>query len=509
MSNVAQLLACLPEDTWVFRDDDLQGYPVMFLRKPLYSEDWSTLQRYARRVQTLGRVGTASSRFSNARIQGESLAELSVPPTSSPLFPSLRAINWSDDRICALPLLRLLIGPRLVHLSFDIPSMHKLAPILHCASTFCPLLKTLNAPHQDSDDAGVVLSESLDGWPCLEKLLCGPVTDDALYHLATLPSLRSLSLWSCGFNHFQSITERLANPGSAFENLQELQVGGNRIADCTALLRLVSATELSTINYQGHSLMTKASTSSEIGKFCALLWQCHEVVTDISITEPCHDPPEFVQDYVITFDMIRDLGFLVCLTRLHLDTTCTFYLDDRALSELADGWPYLEIILLGAIKGHRLRQDPLITLKGLASLVGHCPLLTDIGILLNATEVEPISEQRTKGTRNANVTILRFGDSKVGPPSSVAAFLSALVPNVVGIKTFEEPQGMVQSQAKQNWAQVERLLLMFAQVRAHERAFRIEGESDSIEFEGSDHGNAGLHRDEGLEGNGDGDHPMD
>jgi hypothetical protein len=64
-------------------------------------------------------------------------------------------------------------------------------------------------------------------------------------------------------------------------------------------------------------------------------------------------PAEFPVGYTIRYDILKSLFSFHHLELLHLDTTCTFSLNDRELVQLGDTWLKLHSLDLGTQNGWR------------------------------------------------------------------------------------------------------------------------------------------------------------
>ncbi|KAG1863547.1 hypothetical protein DFJ58DRAFT_724964 [Suillus subalutaceus] len=204
-------------------------------------------------------------------------------------------------------------------------------------------------------------------WRNLKNLVCGLINDATLYNLATSSKLTHLTI---------QVDEK---------------------NDYGALMKLAGQPVFTTL--QGDLRMKELQVS----------------------------PPKFPVGYIITFDILNTLFSLRHLEALRLDTTCTFSLNDKELAQLAGTWLKLRTLELGTENGWR--QPSKITLQGFAKLLRRCPVLSVVGLAMNAWAPDIDHRRPGGGTRRNGLEILRVADSKVTGPLSVAAFLSDIVPN--------------------------------------------------------------------------------
>lgn len=81
---------------------------------------------------------------------------------------------------------------------------------------------------------------------------------------------------------------------------------------------------------------------------------------------------------------------------------------------------------LGTQNGWRQRSK--ITLQGLTDLLLRCPVLSVVGVAMDAWAPE-IDCRRPGGVHRNGLEVLRVADSKIKDPFPVAAFLSDIAPN--------------------------------------------------------------------------------
>ncbi|KAJ8586166.1 hypothetical protein M405DRAFT_712380, partial [Rhizopogon salebrosus TDB-379] len=90
-------------------------------------------------------------------------------------------------------------------------------------------------------------------------------------------------------------------------------------------------------------------------------------------------------------------------------------------------WLKLHSLDLGTQNGWR--QPSEITLQGLTGLLVRCPVLSAVGLAMNAWAPEIDCRRPGGGVRRDSLEVLRVADSKIKNPLSVAAFLSDIAPN--------------------------------------------------------------------------------
>jgi hypothetical protein len=92
---------------------------------------------------------------------------------------------------------------------------------------------------------------------------------------------------------------------------------------------------------------------------------------------------------------------------------------------------------------------------------------------MNAVSTDITSQRPGGGIRRPKVTSLNVGDSRVGDPLAVAAFLSDIFPRLLSVDAFNHLGGRrrpipAAKEHEDKWKEVERLLPAFSKVRAQE-----------------------------------------
>jgi len=92
---------------------------------------------------------------------------------------------------------------------------------------------------------------------------------------------------------------------------------------------------------------------------------------------------------------------------------------------------------------------------------------------MNAVTTDISSQRPGGGIRRPKMTSLSVGDSRIGDPLAVAAFLSDIFPRLLSVDAFNHLGGRrrpipAASDHEGRWKEVERLLPAFSKVRAQE-----------------------------------------
>ncbi|KAG2157608.1 uncharacterized protein EDB93DRAFT_1220626 [Suillus bovinus] len=453
------LILCFPEGV---RDRDVEG--KMTLTRPLFAKEWSTFSQYAHRIRSL----TFDSSEPNI-IDDRIVQALISAPSSTPL-PNLCRLHWLDDQECFIPLLRCLLVPtiRSIELRSNIsgipwsPSFAKSA-LLTSLVVRCPSVREFKCVYQgDSEDTSDVISDAVCGLREVFHLEAGVLNTQALLHLASLSSLKSL--------HFRTY------------NIKSTQTNDVPI----------SLSQINLVQIAAPSLSVLAHCLRNVYFFC-----CRSVTFDIdsnwglpydplvipeliiSLSEHFSpaleyfsfdfDPPFFsLEDeailvnprFALTFDAIAPLLSLSHLTKVDLDWICASAIDDASLKRMAQSWPLLQQFYFGS--GCRWMVPPSLTFIGLIHLIQHCRDLRIVDMTFCACSVDTDSEPFSKTIPNKNISSIFVGMSPIVDPIAVACQLHTLMPNLTGVDRFgslEEIRVAPQFQNfDEDWAQVDDFL---------------------------------------------------
>ncbi|OJA13364.1 hypothetical protein AZE42_04504 [Rhizopogon vesiculosus] len=190
MDRLKPLISYLPEGVKVATNGE------MSLRRPPFAEEWMIFSQYAHRIHSLTIYYAGLDEISDL------VAEALAFAPSSVMLPNLRTLEWLDDRDSFFPLLRTLLVPTITSITLSArlwlpwkPSSSKSA-VLASLGSRCPSIRKLHCVYGDSceisDTVSDTVSEAVRGYHKLVHLTTGVLDAQALTHLASLPSLKSL-----------------------------------------------------------------------------------------------------------------------------------------------------------------------------------------------------------------------------------------------------------------------------------------------------------------------------
>ncbi|EIW79304.1 hypothetical protein CONPUDRAFT_145378 [Coniophora puteana RWD-64-598 SS2] len=402
-----------------------RGSKVVFkLRRIFTPPDWMVLVDHAKHVVTL--------QFLHRRhedIDIDFFRSMAYPPIAGALFPKLKQATWNDGRLAAFPFLRILLSPSITSLSItgNIELDMQNSAILASLGSICPALKRLYFfPHKALSSRAPIsaLSQAVTLWSQLRELDCGPLNEEAIRHLASLSSLRSLEFYLSG-----SIAAALAKSplhDDSFDGLNYLAIDDSRGFEATA--KLLKTVRLQSATLSFHS----APFDVGITSLCqALVKNCNkDTLKDLTIKEGRGGRDESLE-YQISYQTLRPLFCYRHLHSLTIDTSRSTTLDDVALLNIGKAWPQLSFLHINPQSGWIIPSN--VTLKGLASLLGLCPKLENLALAIKTDNNDDgDDDDRASNYITSRLDTLNVLDSELATDDvlEVASFMSDVVPNL-------------------------------------------------------------------------------
>ncbi|KAG1771064.1 hypothetical protein EV702DRAFT_1011307 [Suillus placidus] len=442
------LIERLPHDLWSTSSGEL------VIRGPLRPQDWEIFAGYSRRVRSLRLRWFAS----DAKLY----CALLSPPNPSFLLPNLRTFTWHclstrsaglDDMFAFM---RLLFCPNLAAAQL-IVSEYALAAFsdLGCTS----LRKLVIQSHKVAISANVT-EDAICKLSALRSLACGEVSVRALHHLAQFPLLSRLTIWLG-----DDIPSALTFPRFPFSKLRYLTINTKSIGPCLSMLK---ATNWNIRCFHHRMDAGYDPAGRKVLLELLPLQLSHESLKCISLHTAAPHPDD---DPITNPISLKPLFSFKNLLILELSGAILPSLDNDGLQKLAVAWPQLRVLILHQKAG--LYRAPQVDLTGLVLLLEHCPELHQLVISVNAiidTKAPPAPP--ISSTSNKLITSINFSNSPITKTAEVAAFLSAIVPNLRETLSWTGevmcPGGNVQEYRKR-WDDVAELVRVFAEVRKQER----------------------------------------
>ncbi|KAG0706360.1 hypothetical protein DFH29DRAFT_846127 [Suillus ampliporus] len=415
--------------------------------RPLYNADWRLLARYAKRARTL----TISPELDTWDIGTMQL--LSCFPLPGPLLPNLAALSWLSNREDFFPFLRCFCGPNLTTLRLS-PiswSARKCAAVASLAPS-CPLLEKFLCINAE-DSSVQAISEAVVGWKKLQVLLVGPLDEQALTHAGSLETLQQL-----GF----SVSD-LKSPVLEF------------CSPSTVVMILTPSPSFfhafsQNVHFSTRHLLLFCQRYNENfpEDFFSRLKSCFmhpEELLELGLTVTTRSLEDVDNRLIVLKSrMLHPLLSFKRLDHLDLGSTCTAYIDDTFLKEIALSCPHLRQLYLGNQTYWLI--NPLVTFEGVTSLLMHCRQLSSLGIFFNATFKSDTAYMAPVDAFSPKITKFLVGASCIDDPVKVTAVLSFLFPNATYIAHCITNGSPKQLQGRRvHWDSVRRMFKEFVSAR--------------------------------------------
>lgn len=344
-----------------------------------------------------------------------------MSPSGVPLLCNLRQLAFSDDPD-SMKIARFLLAPTIktVHLDFvsDIFNVYDAATFFTVLNSRCPFLEHLEFCRIPRELSPTV-SQFVCGWENLQTFLGNysghGVTDEALIHLASLPTLSRLKI------NLKHNSLPLALPPQPFPGLRDFTLSASHVGVVIDLLKSHHVLPLQSLTLDFNITATALTELLHVMRdHCA-----HSCLTRLFLR---YDFDISNASDVIDPDTLRPLLAFTNLARLDLD--CSYDVedvDDTLLEEMAAAWPRLERLMLGPNRSSGRSSH--VTLAGLVPLARYCPQLEFFSLPFDTSSME------RPGTkfRNRQLTELGVGCSRIADATAVAEFLSDIFPNLRSI----------------------------------------------------------------------------
>ena len=461
------LVQCLPENAWEVRSSEIVSGITLYLgfnysmyvlllqhlRRPLNAKDLRIMQSYAHRVRSIGHFGAFARRDVNVDVY----RAISLVAPSTPLFPNLRRFHWTDTRDDVFPFTRLFLGGSLItdiRIIIRGEEVSKLS-LLPFIETSYPHIKKANFITDGRSGTMVnAMSDLICRWDQVEELSCGCISGQALAHLAHLSTLRSLRINLP--THFPELEMELLSstpPPNLFSSLRLCSFSTQTLITVNHLLSQLPRLQLESISLFP-VLPTPARDWQRLfdelhAKVCCSSLQRLTICEDYSV------PSSSLGNFVASIKTLKPLLQFSNLITVCLEPLAVLDINNHDLEEMSKAWPRLQHLDLSPSNGHK--RPHAITLAGLVPLLQNCTDLSYLGIVIDATHVEPINI----GVQNLYIEEISLGESEVDDPHAVAPILHCLMPNLEEICAWNEDHMQSRPHARRyrrRWGSVTRLL---------------------------------------------------
>ncbi|KAJ7015791.1 hypothetical protein C8F04DRAFT_1365528 [Mycena alexandri] len=443
--SIIPLLKCLPSHKWEISNGSfVSRFAYLRIRCHSESEDWHRVLAYSKYIKEY------NDRYS---VPGELDSSVLGSLTIS-LSPGLLLINvqhlYCTSESALFPKLEFLVGPHVTEIFFSHPGPFWRFAALPLLVSKCPSLRHFATNGPWDDESREWVSASVMYSAQLRTLDVLTLNGEACRHISGLRNLETLDIGSIPEDPFP----RAAPPfsGSPFPALRSLNLRADNHKFAMNFMTALHDTPLQTL-----SVTVDHSTPTNSVVFLSTIpsYISPDHLTSIVYLQQLDYDKVLANPamYVMTSNDIRPLLAFHNLTEVTLSSSGGFCLDDEFVDAMALAWSDMEYL---SIRGGV--SNP--TIMALHSLSRHCPRLQHLCLTVDASSVEMDHPAGTPRVVQTALTMWNVQGSPINSSVDVAALLSSIFPSIS--KTY----GSID---RDKWNQVEKLVPVYAAIRAHER----------------------------------------
>lgn len=316
-------------------------------------------------------------------------------------------------------------------------------------------------------------------WHTLRSLEVIDLTQEALKHLATIPSLQRLSFTSLK-GATRSCDQRLPigtrNPVGGYPALRSLSISYSTTEVAIAFAQLLSSSPVEDLHisvvyhcYPPQWRELFSTISHHIDHASLQNFSLKELKTHMDHESNLANL-EDESDLANLEVGLEALAVFSNLQNVVVQPILGIMLTSDTANRLAAAWPHIQRLELGDLGVSS--KPPIITIEDLIPFAKYCPKLWFLGIVFDARDIQLTSLTPSRRISSNILTSLSVGDSPIECPALVAAFLSGLFPGINSI-TLTYGWGCPVEEATDKgkmWGEAERLLKIFSKVRWQERS---------------------------------------
>ncbi|KAG1834788.1 hypothetical protein EV424DRAFT_522215 [Suillus variegatus] len=462
------LIRCLPKSLWKQEKKKLEFQRTMTL------DDWSIFCKYNHRVRSLVHQCHPSYMSDMVICGTEIWRALSCPPFPLPLLPNLTTLTWTETTNETLQYILLFVTPQLTELDISVvlfgtsftfgPSEQS---IFSSIAKSCPSVSHFSLFHEKYGSQSIVGDTSivLHFWSHLTSVRIGTVSEAAILHLSNLPSLRVLECLLPSTSISTDAQRLLQRP--VFCALEELTVTCKSPVILEAFLEKLTITPkiLSFTFARGvDSVRVLPDLISRLSNTCAhsSLQKVELCILDDQSVDPNVSIGAAAFQPLFAFRNLRVLDFTA-------DGYCTVRMADDSLLQMAKAWPHLEELYISRSSHSNYR----VTLHAFVLLLWHCPRLRSLAVLIDWSTIDVHAippDLPYQGFSQKALSDLYINGWKIENPTSIAAFLSAIAPNVRFIDGWDvDIHGYDSDAIGDSWTVVQNLIATLPMVREQGR----------------------------------------
>ncbi|KAJ6529651.1 hypothetical protein B0H19DRAFT_1082765 [Mycena capillaripes] len=438
-STLLNLIRCMPADLWETVERD--GIATLSPRRALVTSDWNRVFKYALRIKSLVlRQDRGTSSDPDLLVVYQTFRH-GVP--GGYLLPNLEKLSWRYRKPAYAPFIELFLGPRTTSIHFY---SNPRCPVIATLGHKYPALLSVSIGGVDENSPNTEKTQLFSFVRNLTSVetIDIPISDsETLRHLGRLTTLKTLRTVLPTSMSFDEIPD-----ASMFFTLRAAKISGEDILALIFFIRKWNNPKIRELEVQvdGVREVDRIRDFYEVlGTRCA---EKYLQTLKISITQ--NDPafifphPKHFFECLFRFSGLRNVEVIV---RGGQD------LDDVSLSKIARAWPQLERLVLGSWNSH-----PGCTLLGLDVLAQYCPLLAELEIALDASNVPHLPIGPPHRALQEKLTGLRVGVSPIPDAFSVARFISVIFSKLTKIDCAGWQHDDASWERCERWNEVQRLL---------------------------------------------------
>ena len=415
-------------------------------------------------------------------LQALSMATLHMRP----LLPNLEDLSWyytylaKEAEWSMFQCICLFLSPKLTRLSIILCNIFDsacLPSILSGLINSCPALKELTFLYRSSnsdEENRQGISSVICQWNWLQSLMVNDLTQEALEHLATIPSLRTLSLNSLKDltrTYDQHLPIVMRNPTSGYPALQSLSISCRTMDAAIAFVQLLSSSPVEDLEIQVVDLCYSRQWRELFDTISHHI--CHPSLNELTLQESGSslDPPEALYSDI----GLEALTVFTNLQVVDIQPTFGIQLTSDTVNRLADAWPKISQLELGDT--YPSSRSPIIKTEDLIPFAQRYPELEYLGIVFDAQNTQL---RLSPCLFNNNLKFLSVADSPIHDPAMVAAFLSDIfltIESIIFDNDWRDSPDADATETARMWDEARRLLGTFVKVRLQERS-RMETRCD-------------------------------
>jgi hypothetical protein len=347
------------------------------------------------------------------------------------------------------------LAPKLVSLSIALVNVSDTTSlsVFSSLANFCPALKDLKFPIHDenfNEEHRRTISSAVCQWKGLQSVRVNDLTQEALKHLATIPSLQTLSFNSLSgatrtYDERLSITIR--NCARGYPVLRSLSISCRTMEMAIAFAQLLSSSPVEELGIRvkdrcyppaWRELFRTISRHLNVTSLKRLgLEETGDILGGLQLVHS-----EIELDALTVFSNVRIV---------RIQPSFGIPLTSDTANRLAVAWPLIEHLELGT---GCPPSKTIITPRDLIPFARYCPKLQTLGIVFDARSVHLRSLKPDGGPFSKSLKSLSVGDSPIDDPNLVVAFLSGIFPTIISVAAACEDEIM-----DEMWIEAKRILV--------------------------------------------------